>query len=172
MKEPSVLATKNVSLGRFEITLDTLKTDGEPFPYSFVHIKEGVTILAFFRSEIVLIRQYRHAMKSWQYELPAGMLSPGEDPLDAAKRELEEETGFTANSIQSLGICYPSPGSTDEIIHMFVAECGDNCGAHPEESEQIEVEKVSETTFRDMIVNNTFLHGGGICTYCQYLLTK
>lgn len=172
VKNPEILSSNAASLGRFTITMDTLQTDGTPFPYSYVHIKEGAVILAFFRAEIVLIRQYRHAINSWLYELPAGMVSSGEDPLETARRELTEETGFVAANIHSLGWFYPSPGSTTEKIHLFCAECEENIGAHPEASEQIEVMTVAEETFRSMIGNNTFSHGGGIAAYCRYLLLK
>ncbi len=167
-----IIETSKSSLGRFTITMDTLQTDGEPFPYSYVHIKEGVVVLAFYDSKIVLINQYRHAMKEWLYELPAGMIDENEDPMEAGKRELVEETGYIPSEMISLGTYYPSPGSTTEKIHLYYALCDECKDAEPEDSEQIEVTTVSEQEFQIMINNNTFLHSGGIVAYFKYLLNK
>lgn len=172
MREPKIITTNETSLGRFTITLDSLQMDGVPFPFSYVHIKEGVVILAFFNSKIVLINQYRHAMKEWLYELPAGMLSDNEDPAEAARRELIEETGYIPERIISLGNYYPSPGSTTEKIHLFFALCNESKNAEPEDSEQIEVLTVTENEFQQMIDQNTFLHSGGIVAYYKYLIKK
>lgn len=172
MKYPKVNSTKDLSLGRFTITMDALQTDGDPFPYSFVHIKEGVVVIAFYESRIVLINQYRHAMKEWLYELPAGMINENEDPQEAGRRELIEESGFIPSKMMSLGIYYPSPGSTTEKIHLYCAYCDDCKDAEPEDSEQIEVLTVTEDEFQQMIFNNTFLHSGGIVAYYKYILAK
>lgn len=170
MNEPTIITTNETTLGRFTVTMDTLQTDGTPFPYSYVRIKEGVVVLAFYQSKVVLIKQYRHAMKEWLYELPAGMIDENEDPQDAARRELEEESGYIPNRMISLGTFYPSPGSTTEIIHLYFAICFERKIFEPEASEQIEVLTVSEVEFQQMIHTNTFLHSGGIVAYYKYLL--
>ena len=71
--------------------------------------------------ELLLVRQYRHALGDWLLELPAGRLEPGEDPLVAAQRELEEETGFAASSWEPLRDLVPAPGFCSEVIHLFRA---------------------------------------------------
>jgi ADP-ribose pyrophosphatase len=70
---------------------------------------------------VVLVRQFRHAVGQELLELPAGKLGPGEDPLDCARRELEEETGYRAGRWERLGSFLTSPGFTDEIMHLFLA---------------------------------------------------
>jgi ADP-ribose pyrophosphatase len=78
--------------------------------------------------EVLLIRQYRYAAEGYLYEVPAGRLDPGESPLECAKRELREETGYTAARVEPLFTMYTTPGFTDEKIHLFVAtglEAGD-----------------------------------------------
>jgi ADP-ribose pyrophosphatase len=70
---------------------------------------------------VLLIRQYRHAVGGYIYELPAGKLDPGEDPKDCAARELEEEIGFTASSLEHLVTFYTTPGFTDEVIYVYHA---------------------------------------------------
>ncbi len=71
--------------------------------------------------QLLLIRQYRYAAEGYLYEIPAGRLDPGEEPLDCARRELREETGCTAGRIEHLMTMYTTPGFTDEKIHLFIA---------------------------------------------------
>ena len=71
--------------------------------------------------EVLLIRQYRYAADQFLYEIPAGRLDPGESPADCARRELQEETGFTAERVEHVFTMYTTPGFTDEKIHLFVA---------------------------------------------------
>jgi ADP-ribose pyrophosphatase len=71
---------------------------------------------------VVLVRQYRHATRSWLLEIPAGKLDhPGESPEDCALREVEEETGFRAGRLESLGWIWTTPGFTDEKIWLYLA---------------------------------------------------
>jgi ADP-ribose pyrophosphatase len=71
--------------------------------------------------QILLIRQYRYAADTYLYEIPAGRLNSGEDPKACAIRELREETGCTAESIEHLYSTYTTPGFTDELIHTYMA---------------------------------------------------
>src|SRR5688572_10561738 len=71
---------------------------------------------------VVMIRNYRAAVGERLWEFPAGKLEQGEEPKDAAGRELEEETGYRSRKITKLGEFYTSPGFTDEIMRVFVAE--------------------------------------------------
>jgi ADP-ribose pyrophosphatase len=71
--------------------------------------------------QLLLIRQYRYAAERYLYEVPAGRLDPGEAPADCARRELREETGCEAQSVEHLFTMYTTPGFTDEKIHVFMA---------------------------------------------------
>lgn len=71
--------------------------------------------------QLLLIRQYRYAAGGFIYEIPAGLLNPGEDPRDCAIRELKEETGCTAEHVEHLLTFFTTPGFTDEKIHIFMA---------------------------------------------------
>lgn len=70
---------------------------------------------------VVLIRQFRYAAAGFIYEIPAGTLHDGEDPLACAARELEEEIGYRATSFEHLTSILPAPGYTDEVIHIYKA---------------------------------------------------
>lgn len=70
---------------------------------------------------VVLIRQFRHAAGGFIYEIPAGKLHPGEDPLNCALRELEEEVGYKASSFELLASIFTAPGFTDEVIRVYQA---------------------------------------------------
>jgi ADP-ribose pyrophosphatase len=69
---------------------------------------------------IVLIRQFRHAAGGFIYEIPAGKLHPGENPLLCASRELEEEVGYRAASFELLSSIFTAPGFADEVIHIYL----------------------------------------------------
>lgn len=82
----------------------------------------AVAILALDdQSRVILVRQYRQPAAQVMLEIPAGKLEPGENPLDCAKRELNEETGLQSGSWQELGCFYLSPGFCNEKIHIFLA---------------------------------------------------
>jgi ADP-ribose pyrophosphatase len=72
--------------------------------------------------KLVLVEQYRKALERSIIEIPAGKLEPGEEPIVTARRELEEETGYGAQSLTYLQAFATSPGFADEIIHLFVAK--------------------------------------------------
>ena len=81
-----------------------------------------VVVPVLDRERIVLVRQYRYPVEDVLLELPAGKLDRGETPLDCARRELGEETGYRARNWESLGAFYTTPGFTNEVLHAFVAE--------------------------------------------------
>jgi ADP-ribose pyrophosphatase len=91
-------------------------------------------------STVILIHQYRHAVGGAIWEIPAGTLSPGEEPLECAKRELREETGYDPGALRKLGEIVPVPAYSDERIHLFVATGLQEAGQRLEEDELLEVQ--------------------------------
>jgi ADP-ribose pyrophosphatase len=88
-----------------------------------VHHPGGAAIAAVDeRGRLCLLRQYRHAAGDWLWELPAGKREQGEDPLDTAQRELEEEAGLRAAAWHKLGTTLTTPGFCDEVIHLYLAQ--------------------------------------------------
>ena len=96
--------------------------------------------------QILIIRQYRYAAEEFLYEIPAGRLDSGEEPLACAKRELREETGCTARSIEFLFTMFTTPGFTDERIHVFMATGLERGETAHESDEFMTVETVTLST--------------------------
>ena len=94
------------------ITVD-LETIRHPGAAAVVPMKDDGTV--------VLIRQFRHAAGGFIYEIPAGKLNQGEDPLACASRELEEEIGYRAGKLELLASIFTAPGFADEVIHIYKA---------------------------------------------------
>lgn len=108
-------------------------------------------------NEIIVVRQYRYPIERVTIEIPAGKLDIGEEPLEAAKRELSEETGVSGADITYIGGLYPSVAYTDEIIHMYVARNLEYGQAHADEDEFLDVEKIHIDKFVEMIMNGEIM---------------
>ena len=107
------------SLTRENITLD----NGATIDIDIIRHPGASAIVAVSDdNKVVLIKQYRHAVGGYIWEIPAGTLNPQESPLACANRELIEETGFSARNWQKLGEITPVPGYSDERIHLFLAK--------------------------------------------------
>lgn len=117
---------------------------------------------------IVIERQYRHAANQFLWELPAGKLDPGEDALAGAKRELAEETGYSAKKWKPLAEYYASPGFLGESMKVFLAEglvAGD---ARPEEDERIDFRLVRLSNVLKMIDKGAILDGKTLTSVLLY----
>ena len=102
--------------------------------------KGGVTIIPMVdQHNVVLIKQYRYAIRKALWELPAGTLTKNEDPVNAAKRELKEETGYITNKLEPLGVVYPLPGYSSEVLYFFKALDLIDDEPEPDPDENIEV---------------------------------
>ncbi len=100
----------------------------------------GVGVVALTEDgQVLLVQQYRYPYRQVLTEIPAGKRDPGEDPLTTGRRELAEETGMTADRFEPLGVLYPSPGYTDEVIHLYLATGLHASAAHPDEDEFLHV---------------------------------
>ncbi len=110
------------------LTLDKVELEnGDTAQREIVHHRGGACIAALTdQEELYLVRQYRYALGQELWELPAGKLEEGEDPFEAAKRELEEECGLKADHYQDLHPFYPTVGYCSEVIYTWLAR-----GLHP-----------------------------------------
>jgi ADP-ribose pyrophosphatase len=160
-----------VKVDRFEIAVDNVTLPNQNNQsFSYIQFAKGVCILPIADNhEVLCIKQYRHAINSWEWELPAGMLDPNDhSPLETAKRELEEETGYTAEHWLDLGSFYPSPGSTNEEIYLFAAAGLKPTSPHHEPTEQIELQPLSMEKVKDLVKNGEFKHGAGLAAILRY----
>jgi len=129
-----------------------------------VHPSNAVAILPIEGKRCKLIRQYRYAIDDYIIEAPAGTLESGEEPLAAAGRELIEETGFTARTIEPRGFIITTPGYTDEKIFLYEAR-----GLSPsqkfekDDDEVIEVVEVLIQDLNQMIQDGTIVDAKTIC---------
>ena len=121
---------------------------------------------------LVMIRNFRIATQAWMNEFCAGKLEAGEDPRDAALRELEEETGYCAGSIESLGTFYTSPGFTDELMYAFVARQLTPCPPRLELDERIEVVLRTKDEFADLVRRGDICDGKTLATFLRWQLAQ
>ena len=102
---------------------------------------------------MLLVRQHRPAVGSSPLELPAGLIDPGEQPIDTARRELEEETGYLARRIEPLVRFYTSPGFTDELIHIFAATELVRTAVRLEDEEEIDLVQMPLAAALELVLN-------------------
>jgi ADP-ribose pyrophosphatase len=119
---------------------------------------------------IVMIRNYRYTVERELWELPAGTREPDETPIETARRELEEETGYRAGRVQPLMDFYTTPGICTEWMHAFVATELTAVGQNLQGAERIEVETVEVAVARDRLLRGGFEDGKTIAVLGRYLL--
>ena len=130
--------------------VDTVRLPGgaETIREVVVHPGAATIVARLDDSRIVLVRQWRHAAGRALWELPAGTCDPGEDPAVTARRELTEETGYSAGRWRDLGHAPLAPGYSTEEMHFYLAEELTEGETHTDEDENLEVRLVSAEELR------------------------
>ncbi|WP_277678116.1 NUDIX hydrolase [Gracilibacillus dipsosauri] len=167
-----ITSTQTTKIDRFKITIDEIMlTNEEAKNFSYIQFRDGVCILAITEDqEIILLKQYRHAVQSWEFELPAGMIEDEEEALYAAKRELLEETGYQSLEWESFDYFFPSPGSTTEKIHLFFAKNAFKVRDQAlDPTEDISVSLITPEEMSGMITDGRFKHGAGLACWAKYI---
>jgi ADP-ribose pyrophosphatase len=151
------------------VDVDTLEApDGRRFDLELIRHPGAAAVVPLLSERdaedpsVLLLRQYRYAAGGTLWEIPAGVLEPGEAPLACARRELSEETGATAAAIEHLTTFFTTPGFTDEQIHVFVAT-GIRVGEPDHEHDEfIEVKAVPLSIVLSMIRDGEIVDGKSI----------
>ncbi len=143
--------------GVISLGLETLLLpNGECLTLEIARHPGGAAILALDQGgRICLLRQYRHAIEEWIWEIPAGVIEKGEEAISTAKRELREEASLEADECESLSSIIPTPGFCNEQIFLFRAWKLRSVKATPNADEQIEVHWKSLDEALDMATKGT-----------------
>lgn len=119
------------------------------------------------QQKICVLRQYRHAAGGWIWELPAGKIDNNEPPLETAQRELLEEAGLKADSWQSMGEIFSTPGFCNEVLHLYLAINLDQLTAQPETFEFIEIHWLSLNDAYNHAIDGYFTDAKTIIGICR-----
>jgi len=139
---------KVFTLVRENVTLE----NGTTTDVEFIEHPGATAIIPFLDdSRILLLKQYRHALKKDIWEIPAGTLDPQEEIISCAKRELIEESGYSASGWHKLGEITPVPGYSNERIHIYLATKLQPAEQHLDADEVIQVQEVEFKDALEMI---------------------
>jgi ADP-ribose pyrophosphatase len=149
-------STRTVFQGRvFDVTVERVRLpNGLERDLEVVRHPASVVLIPMpDPGSVVLVRQYRHPVDAWLWELPAGTLEAGEAPEAAARRECEEETGFAPGQLERLGAFFPVPGYCDEqmIFYRLTGLTRPERPALPDEDEDLEVRTFPVEEVRRMV---------------------
>src|ERR1700733_9680657 len=142
MLKPTTAASNPVHRGRvISVSTETLRyANGREYKIDFVRHPGAAAVVALDDAgRVCLVRQYRHGIGDYLWEIPAGKLDPGEAPEVCAVRELAEETGVRAARWTSLGLYVPAPGIFTEVIHLYLAQDLTLGAAKPDADEDLEL---------------------------------
>jgi 8-oxo-dGTP pyrophosphatase MutT (NUDIX family) len=163
LEEETVFSVPFVSISRTHSVRDG---DGRRARFYRLHFPDWANIFAITpEDEVVFVHQFRQGVMEYTLELPGGVMEPGEDPLEGARRELVEETGYTSDEWITLGPVYPNPAIQDNRCTTFIARNARR--THPTDfdtDEELEIEtiplaQVAERTLHGQVTNAVIVAG-------------
>jgi len=162
MLKPLVVASNPTHDGRvIQVSTERLRySNGREYDIDFVRHPGAAAVVAIDGSRrVCVVRQYRHGVQDFLWEIPAGKLDVGEPPEACALRELKEETGVEAARWTSLGRYIPAPGIFTEVIHLYLARDLEIGAASPDADEELELKWLPLDEAIDLVLRGEWNDG-------------
>jgi ADP-ribose pyrophosphatase len=175
VKPEKTLASQQIYQGHaVNIRVDTVeKAGGRKTTRDVVEHSDCIAVVAIDEQDNVLLaRQFRHPVGRFLLEIPAGGIDPGEEPLDSVRRELQEEIGYFPRKIAKLGGFYTIPGYGTEYLHCFVATDLVPARLVAEDTEDIELVRVSPDDIPRLITSGEICDAKSIAALLTFLFIR
>ena len=176
MRKPDkTLSTQQIYQGRaVNVRVDTIqKADGKKTTREVVEHADCVAVVVLDeQGNILLVRQFRHAVGKFLLEVPAGGIDPSEEPVESVRRELQEEIGYFPRKIDELGGFYSTPGYGTEYLHCFLATDLVPSRLMAEDTDDIEVVQVSTREIPRFIASGEICDAKSIAALLTFLFTQ
>jgi len=175
VKPEKTLASQQIYQGHaVNIRVDTVeKAGGRKTTRDVVEHSDCIAVVAIDEQDnVLLVRQFRHPVGRFLLEIPAGGIDPGEEPLDSVRRELQEEIGYFPGKIANLGGFYTIPGYGTEYLHCFVATALVPARLVAEDTEDIELVRVSPDDIPRLITSGEICDAKSIAALLIFLFTQ
>jgi ADP-ribose pyrophosphatase len=175
LKPEKKLATEQIYQGRaVNIRVDTVeKASGKKTTREVVEHPDCVAVVPLDgQGNVLLVRQFRHAVGKFLLEIPAGGIDPGEEPLDSVRRELQEEIGYFPHRIEKLGGFYSVPGYGTEYLHCFVVTDLVPSRLVAEDTDDIELVRVPKEEIPGLIASGEICDAKSIAALFTFLFIR
>jgi ADP-ribose pyrophosphatase len=170
-----VLSTRQIYSGRaLTLRVETIqKPDGKQTNREIVEHADCIAVVAIDeKNNVVMVRQLREAIGKTILEIPAGGIDPGEEPIDAVRRELQEETGLLPHKIKQIGGFYATPGYVTEYLYLYLATEFTSSRLEAEDTDDIEVVRVPLTQIPELITSGEICDAKSIAGLLKVLYLK
>jgi len=174
-KPEKKLASQQIYQGHaVNMRVDTVeKADGRKTTRDVVEHSDCIAVVVLDEQDkVLLVRQFRHPVNRFLLEIPAGGIDPGEEPIDSVRRELQEEIGYFPKKIDELGGFYSIPGYGTEYLHCFVATDLVPSRLMAEDTEDIELVRVSPNEIPRLITSGEICDAKSIAALLTFLFIR
>jgi ADP-ribose pyrophosphatase len=175
LKPEKKLSTQQIYNGRaVKIRVDTVeKASGTKTTREVVEHSDSIAAVALDeQGNVLLVRQFRHAVGKFLLEIPAGGIDAGEEPIDSVRRELQEEIGYFPQKIDKLGGFFATPGYGTEYLHCFVATDLVPARLVAEDTDEIELVSVSPDEIPRLITSGEICDAKSIAALLTFLFMR